>query len=190
MPKVIGFLGCPCSGKTTTAAALFLELKSRFLCPVEYISEYARFYISEKKLYYGQQNIILDDKDQVTILQKQWTHESSFTKSQNEEAYIVVDGSYLNSLLYLSDKETFKYWINQIKEFDRFTPFYTKLFICRPVVFGKEDPNRIHTKEQSYQIDQRVLELASILSDKIPCMKELPSDWSRQKIIMKELELK
>ena len=45
----VNFIGAPCSGKTTSAAKLFAELKEMGL-EVEFVSEYARLYIAKKRI--------------------------------------------------------------------------------------------------------------------------------------------
>lgn len=147
---LVGFLGAPCSGKTTTAARLFAELKDLGI-PAEFITEYARTYIANRR--YGMassHSLVLQNEDQMSIAEGQFRAESVM-KEVCPDQVIITDSSVLNSLLYMTPEfttlpdvfELVTYAINQ----------YDLLFLCgvvpRPAVI---DGNRLHSEEESFTL--------------------------------------
>lgn len=166
---IIEFLGCPRSGKTTTAARVFANLKEAgFNC--EYIPEQARFYIAQKRVNAGlkpEESLTLDDEDQKNILQKQVIAIHLMLASCGKDAIIVTDSSPYNSLLYMTpegrSKEIVKNIIKSIKDLP------TIKFYSLPVEWlGGLDPNRIHNQEQSLKINE------DIVTTILPMLKDEP----------------
>ena len=156
---IIEFLGCPRSGKTTTAARVFANLKEAgFNC--EFIPEQARFYIAQKRVSLDLEptkSLTLDDIDQMNIFNKQYDAQELMLKACGKDALIVTDSSILNSLLYMTDTgiqdESIFNLVQEHITKDRVT------FYSTPVEWvGGLDPNRVHSKEQSDTIDKRIKE--------------------------------
>lgn len=150
---LIGFLGCPSSGKTTTAAITFAELKAHGI-PAEFVMEQARILIAQERILLGlspNEFPKLEDSHQEKILELQENLENLMIKSCGDNIVIISDGSIFNTLLYLN---TISENTKQIIE--RHRKLYDYLFYCPmiPNNFSSTDPNRIHSKEISKQIDQ------------------------------------
>lgn len=154
---IIQFLGCPSSGKTTTASRLFSNLKeSSFKC--EFIPEQARFFIAERRVSLGLQpneKLTLSDEDQYEILSKQIYMEDLMLNSCGQDTIVVSDSSPLNALLYMTEsfRDTYKVKIaiDFIKSQNRL------YFYATPVSWhGGSDPNRIHTYQESLDIDKKI----------------------------------
>lgn len=156
----IYFLGCPCSGKTTTAALIFAELKETGIS-CEFIPEQARFYIAEIRVKNNLQPydpVILSDDDQISILEKQLSLQEVMRKAIGEYGIIVTDTSPVNSFLYMKhiDKNNPKL-MNLLSKIESPDDIY---FYCPPVAkAGPSDPNRIHSYEQSLKIDESLPEI-------------------------------
>lgn len=152
MPKglLVGFIGAPISGKTTTAFRLFATLKN-FGIPGEFVTEQARIMIARAKEFSGQ--VKLDDGFQFQICAEQNKAEQLMVKSCLN-GLVVTDSSSLNSYLYLSEaaKTTA---IDTV--FSGLAQNYDLLFYCPPVpAFVIKDPNRVHSREESLAIDAQV----------------------------------
>jgi hypothetical protein len=157
---LFNFIGCPQSGKTTTAAMVFASMKevSRV---AEFCPEQARFYIARRRVRAGlrpQDHLALDDADQFEIMKAQLEADEVLVKACGPEVIIVSDSSPLNSMLYMSP------WYRKTKEVQDMalrsleitkTSFYAQP-IYRPY---QQDPNRIHDEEQSRAIDKLIPEL-------------------------------
>lgn len=152
---LIGFIGCPCSGKTTTAALTFADLKSMGISS-EFIPEQARMYIAEKRVAWKQppgSPIKLEDDDQFNILLKQIGAEKIMLSSSGRGSIIITDTAALCTLLYMSPqaKETFRQRVLD------HLPNYDLLFYCAPVKMPSAlDANRVHDQEQALLIDQQI----------------------------------
>ena len=162
---LISFIGSPCSGKTTTAAMLFSKLKEGGL-PVEFLGEYARLYIAERRLSLraeGVQKLTLTDQDQMNILVTQAKQEILMNQSLEgiPGGVVVSDTSCLNSLLYMSPEQRqspkVREWIRIVMKSNYLT------FYCKPVDIPSYqkalDPNRVHSQEESQAIDQDLPEI-------------------------------
>lgn len=161
---LVTYIGAPCSGKTTTAARVFADLKERGL-PVEFLSEYARFYIAGKRNLEGDAFTGLDDRDQFAILQEQEKRE--FVMAADPRSLVVADSCAMSALLYMTEgylsdsrMEDNCLWfggkspLNLAREAAQ---QYDIIFRCSPVRPGVGyDPNRIHSYEQSLDIDKRI----------------------------------
>lgn len=155
---LIGFIGCPGSGKTTTAALTFADLKEMGVA-AEFIPEQARLHIAEKRLSLHQapgSPVVLHDNDQVDILCRQSEAEATMVQSCGPETIVITDSSTFNSLLYMSDacrEEIWSaWWEGRLK--------YDLLFYCAPVKgFSSRDPNRVHDQQQAREVDLKIGQL-------------------------------
>lgn len=167
---LVGFIGSPCSGKTTTAAKLFAELKDMGL-PAEYVAEKARSHIAKKRFLLRKNNqehlFYLDDDDQVTIANSQHTAELIM----NEENVIVItDSCVLNSLLYMTPSMQEREDLRKFME--EAISKYDIVFICGPVSRPKgEDPNRVHSEAASIHIHNQIEALLT------PYLKNTETHW-------------
>jgi nicotinamide riboside kinase len=159
---LVAFVGPPCSGKTTTAARLFADLKERGL-PVEFLAEYARMYIARHRWFNGQYVAPLDDRDQFAIFTEQDKHE--LVLSSDPSSLVIADSSAISALLYMTDefieaesKREPLYGIpNAIEKAKLAAKRYDIVFRCSPVKPGVVyDPNRVHSYEQSVELDKRI----------------------------------
>lgn len=152
---LVGFIGAPCSGKTTTAAKLFAELKESGQ-PAEYIAEKARSYIANKKFMLRQEGIedsfSLTDQDQVAIAKTQFRAELVMNQG---DLIVVTDSCVLNSLLYMSEATRQSL---EVKDLVRAaTSKYDLLFVAGPVQRPSvTDPNRVHDEEESLLINSQI----------------------------------
>lgn len=152
---LVGFIGSPCSGKTTTAAKLFAELKD---CgqPTEYIAEVARSHIAEKKFLLRQQGcehlFSLDDGDQLAIAAAQYRSELVMNQ---KELIVITDSCVLNSLLYMTPSMRENAEVKQLAE--EAIKKYDVFFVCAPVPRpAGEDPNRVHNEAASMLIHEQI----------------------------------
>lgn len=166
---LVGFIGAPCSGKTTTAAKLFAELKDMGL-PAEYVAERARYHISRKKFVIrtkGYGDFTLTDEDQISIANSQFLDEKIM---KTDDVIVVTDSCVLNSFLYMTentrnDEELREFMQDALKEYD-------VIFICAPVSRPKgKDPNRVHDEEFSVKVHN---EIEKIL---VPLLEEKEVHW-------------
>ncbi len=150
---LIGFLGAPCSGKTTTAALIFAALKNMGK-NVEFIPECARTFICKKRRDEGN-NFTLDDWDQTEISFMQENMESLFLDSGTD--VVLTDSSIFNALFYMTPefRKDFlvKYGYSNYK--------YDYLFHCPPVIPNSiiKDPNRLHDYNTSLEIEKSIPEI-------------------------------
>lgn len=150
---LIGFIGSPCSGKTTTAALLFAALKNMGKI-VEFIPELARTYICKKREEEGT-TFVLDDWDQTEIAYQQAMYEELFINSGTD--IVLTDSSVYNCLFYMTP------------EFRANGPItgrihdakYDYLFHCPPVIPNSliKDPNRLHDYSTSLEIEKSIPEI-------------------------------
>lgn len=155
---LIGFIGCPSSGKTTTAAMAFADLKNMGVSS-EFIPEQARMYIAEMRLVLRLppgSTVPLTDNDQFQILQKQMDSEKMLVQSSGPGVVVITDSSAFNTLLYM--KPRFRELVRQIVIEHLKT--YDLLFYCAPVKMPKVlDPNRVHNEQQALEIDRMIPDL-------------------------------
>lgn len=152
---LVSFVGSPCSGKTTTAAMLFAALKEQGN-PCEFITEQARSYIAELR-YKGQippsAPVKLTDEDQIAIMLRQLHLDTAFRYSVGD-GVVIADSSPLNALLYMTPECR-----ERVKEHTEEAVNQTDLVLFSPAVhyapFGA-DPNRVHTMEQSHEIEKSI----------------------------------
>src|SRR5690606_16964767 len=147
---LIGFVGSPYSGKTTTAALLFAELKK---CGIqaEYLPEYARDRIREMKDLGVP--VVLDDAAQWAIRDIQEKLERRHLANNGEGAITITDGSTANSFFYGGSDSL-----------EREVVRYDLLFFSRNIQSrtGKDD-NRIHDLDFSREMEKKIVEELSAL---------------------------
>jgi thymidylate kinase len=153
----ISFIGCPCSGKTTTAAMTFASMKEIGI-NCEFIAEQARMYIAERRKILGlkpEQKLILEDIDQLDIMQAQLYIEETFDSVCDKGTLIITDSSPFNSILYMTNNAR-EIAINN-KYIERAIFGADLVFYCPPAITtGTLDANRIHDEQQSLKIDESI----------------------------------
>lgn len=154
---LVSFIGSPCSGKTTTAALLFAQLKEQGTA-CEFITEQARSYIAELRIKQGllpQERIKLTDSDQVAIMERQLNLDAAFRYSVGEDGLVIADSSPLNALLYMTEHTRNT---EQVKKLTAQAVQLTDLVFYTPALesFFGFDPNRVHTFAESEAIAQSI----------------------------------
>ncbi len=159
MPFLIGFLGLPASGKTTTAAQVFGKMKS-FGTLVEYVPEQARRFIAERRKDGGR--VTLSQEDQVGIMTLQLEEEERFLINADDKEHtsiVLTDSCAFNSMLYM-DQETLRS-PEVIALVQRALNQYDLIFSCYPTSGPvPSDPYRLHSKEESKALEGK---FASVL---------------------------
>lgn len=155
---LIGFIGSPCSGKTTTAAMTFADMKNMGISS-EYIPEQARMLIAEKRLFLGLPvgaPVQLDDEDQFEIVSRQMESEWIMLESSAPGTVVITDTAALCTLLYMSEQAR-----EQCRsDLEVHIPRYDLLFYCPPVKMPRSlDSNRIHSEEQALALDRSIPEI-------------------------------
>lgn len=164
---LIGFVGSPQSGKTTTAAKLFASLKEVGLVS-EFVCEQARFFIARRRLNLapweishadGPTNIesvkvVLNDDDQFQIMKAQLEAELTMAAA-SPSSVVITDASVLNTLLYMSpamQQDPQVQWM--VDQCQKWTDL---LFYCAPISSVEHaDPNRVHSLKESLALDQSI----------------------------------
>lgn len=154
---LFNFIGCPQSGKTTTAAMAFAGLKEVGIVS-EFITEQARFYIAKLKLSITPgDSIVLRDEDQLAIMRQQVECDETFVRACGDNVLIVSDSSPLNSTLYMTPN--FRETPEVQTLLKRSLAITTMSFYSRPIPrpsHSMTDPNRVHTFDQSLEIDKQI----------------------------------
>lgn len=137
---VINLIGGPCSGKSTISAELFARLKKMGI-KTELVSEYIKDRIYEENKTMPNNQIAIFGMEHYNISNK-----------LGKVDVIVHDGSFLNNILY--NKESNKEFNDLIiSEYHKFNNL--DFFIKRGNI-EFENYGRIHTYEQSLQIDEKI----------------------------------
>ena len=137
---VINLIAGPCSGKSTIAAELFARLKKMGI-KCELVPEYIK-----ERIYEENKTI---PNNQIAIFGMQ---HYSITNKIGKVDVIIHDGSFLNNILY--NKENNKPFNDLIvSEYHKFNNL--DFFIKRGNI-EFENYGRIHTYEQSLQIDKKI----------------------------------
>jgi len=161
---LISFVGSPCSGKTTTAALIFADLKDSGQS-VEFIPEQARFYIAIQRVKAGlkpNQRLYLTDVDQESIMQQQQQLEETLVTSCGQTITIIGDSSPLNSYLYMSEKKRQEPLVQAM--ITKYLSHKPLIFYVHPVPPGHcLDPNRIHDQKFSESLDEKLIPLMTEL---------------------------
>lgn len=174
---LIGFIGAPCSGKSTIAVKIFANLKE-LNTKSELIVEQARQYIA--KLRYDNQltretPIELTDKDQTNIARKQIEIEQWMKHSCGPTTIIVSDSSVLNTMLYIEKLTPELY-----KFFENAASIYDLLFFCHPINIKSlpDDPNRVHNLEEIKALQTQSMKILSLIKRLSIPVHELPGTMS------------
>ena len=137
---IINLIGGPCSGKSTISAELFARLKKMGI-KTELVSEYIKDRIYEENKTMPNNQIAIFGMEHYNISNK-----------LGKVDVIVHDGSFLNNILY--NKESNKEFNDLIiSEYHKFNNL--DFFIKRGNI-EFESYGRIHTYEQSLQIDEKI----------------------------------
>jgi predicted ATPase len=148
---LIAFVGTPSSGKTTTAARLFADLKDAGY-PAEFLPETARLYIAERRLEGATGPLV--DGDQDAILCRQEAAEKLMFES-SPESITVADSAAVNALLYMTEQARESRFVRTMAK--QAAKRYTLVFRCHPVQAGTMyDPNRVHSFADSQALDTLV----------------------------------
>jgi molybdopterin-guanine dinucleotide biosynthesis protein len=163
---LIGFVGLPCSGKTTLAVKLFAFLKENAFTS-ELIVEQARVYIAKKRKLNNisfREPVSLTDDDQVAIYKRQRAMERTITTTNSPKTYVVSDSSIINTLLYCSEE----LYPNLVESVQEDMAIYNLIFYCHPFdeEYEEVDPNRVHNKEQIMALKSRADKLLNLLKSK------------------------
>ncbi len=168
---LIGFLGAPISGKTTTAAKLFASLKDDGYV-AEFLPEQARVYIAERRaeaMQPGRSMRPLDDIDQVNILVRQGRLESLFNSVGDKRTIVITDCAAFLALLYMTPEYRARQDTMELAQ--KSAARFDLLFRCHPVHAGDlYDPGRVHSQEQSIELDHHledIIELVGVDSKKV-----------------------
>jgi AAA domain len=144
--KVINLFGGPGSGKSTTAAGLFYEMKMAG-CKVELVTEYA------KDLFYSGILHIMTPLCQEILFAEQHYR---IDRLRDHVDFAIVDSPIPLSLIYGNKKPTSDTFYQLVMEsFDQFDNI--NFFLQRPEIF--QDGGRMQNLEQSQEIDRRILEV-------------------------------
>lgn len=167
---LFNFIGCPQSGKTTTAAMLFASLKETGVV-AEFCSEQARFYIAKKRVELKlrpEDPLELTDEDQLKIMQAQVEAEEILVKACGDKVMVISDSSPLNSMLYMTPE--FRSRPEVLRLADRVLMLKPVSFYCHPIYKPYlDDPNRIHSEIQSREIDKLIPEMLKAFPElKVP----------------------
>lgn len=143
--KVINFFGGPGSGKSTTAAYVFSQLKIQgYSC--QYINQYAKDCVYQKRFQ-------LLKHDQLYILAKQ-NHKLKMLEIGGQIDFAIVDSPLLLSNIYGEYNQSIPKSFYQLA-LDYFHCYNNlNFFIQRNQKF--ESNNRIHNYEQSLKIDNQI----------------------------------
>jgi len=141
---------------TTSAATLFARLKDNGFV-AEFVPEQARSYIA--KLRYecsqkGEPMRPLTDVDQLKIMLEQKYLEKVFSRNSYKSVVVTDCASFL-AMLYMSEGAKAKPII--LNSAKKGASRFDLLFRCHPVqVSNLADPNRVHTFEQSKELDAQL----------------------------------
>lgn len=146
--KVINLFGGPSSGKSTAMAGLFYKLKINGH-NAEMLSEYVKH-----SVYEGRMDRLIERQEY--ILAKQHWGMAMIGRSDQVE-YLVTDSPILLSCIYLKEnavgrEHIFNLALDLYREYDNLN-----FFIRRGDSFQTE--GRIHDKEQSVEIDNKIIKL-------------------------------
>ena len=139
---LIGFIGSPGCGKSTTAFGLCYRLKQNGHA-VEFFAEYARYQIMQCR----SKNIAGNGGDQGQNLIYKWDSDNAVFYRDHADALCITDGSTLNCHFYGIDKMDFA---AEAAKYDLL--FYIPV-IDVPLVTN--DLNRIHNKKQILEMAGR-----------------------------------
>lgn len=159
---LITFVGCPASGKTTTAAMLFAKLKEMGIA-AEFICEQARLHIARirwEQALDPKDPVALTDNDQLAIMEAQWNIENMLTSVCGNSVVVVSDSSALNALLYMNPAlrdhpESSELLTVLLEHYEPGICFYTPPLAAPHVL----DPNRVHDEAMGLRVDSMIPEI-------------------------------
>lgn len=185
---LIGFIGCPCSGKTTTAAKLFAALKADGIS-TEFIVEQARWYIAQKRLR-SKGPLVLTDDDQFRIMLKQYQIEQTFKAVCPPETLIISDTTALSAMLYMTAEQRESQEVQQLCY--EAVKLYDVIYTASPVLsFDRLDSNRVHDEQQSRAIAAKIEPLlASVLPTSVPVVPLVGSIEIRFSTVLRDVLLR
>ena len=152
---IVNFIGSPNSGKTTTAAMVFANLKENGIT-CEFLVEEARLYIAKQKYIRNSQDLVLFDLDQELILEQQLEKLKYFKYSSS--SIIILDSSPINSLFYMT-KEA-REDCNVKQQIEECLSLIDLVFYCPTIsTSANTDQNRLHTLKECLEIDKLIPEV-------------------------------
>lgn len=170
--KLIGFLGAPCSGKSTLASELHTSLKISNKNSI-FISEAATDYIAE----FG---IPTAPIDQMTIFYKQRQMENMYI---NTKEYIICDSSSILNYFYFRKSFNGNLTLNNIaainniqKEILTSLNSWSFLFYVPPIQTDENDGIRFHDTSDIKQIDKNIKSYLDIENIKYIDLGDIPLD--------------
>ncbi len=180
--KLIGFLGAPCSGKSTLASELHTKLKTLNKNSI-FISEAATDYIAE----FGVPN---EPLDQMTIFYKQRQMENMYI---NTKDYIVCDSSSILNYFYFRKSFRGNLTLNNIaainniqKEILTSLNNWSFLFYVPPIQTDEKDGIRFHNTNEIEQIDKNIKSYLNMENIKYVDLSDISLD-KRVETILKYL---
>jgi thymidylate kinase len=176
---LVGFMGAPCSGKTTTAARLFADLKEMGT-PVEFITEKARSFIAWKKYNstFTQELFSLTNENQLEIAKSQFAAEQIMRSVCGNDLIVLTDTTVLNSALYMTPDfrarpEVQELFLQAVKQYDL-------LFLCQPVEYPRSyDPNRVHSEEESLALHSELESVFAQYAQGVPSISLIGPSYVR-----------
>ena len=171
LKKVINMFGGPCTGKSVTAADVFVHLKKKHV-NIELINEYA------KQLTYDKRFNILQN-DQLYVLAKQQRKQH---RVRNHVDYAVTDSPLVLGCIYFDEKYNyceFDHFKNI--SFDIFNRYDNiNIFLVRNDEFDYQSEGRNQDIDQACGIDNEVLRF--LVEYNIPFYKVYVDDTSLDQI--------
>lgn len=165
----IGFVGSPCSGKTTTAAMLFASLKEAgYIC--EFSIEQARLFIAEKRFNDAirQGNLLLTNENQEEIMRRQLHTDSILQWISYGKTITISDSSPLGALFYMTPEYIQHPTIqNYIKKTCLICDFLFYSDLVHTCSEYQIEPNRVHDYTQAQEIDGKIYNTLKTYSPEI-----------------------
>ena len=174
MTKVINLIGAPGVGKSTLMAMLFVELKKRNQ-KCEMVQEWVK-----KSIWKNELDVI---KNQYYLIQQQYNDVKSLYKNVD---YIIMDTSLVNYIYYnrtnpdniCNIEKTEQYAKNLLAEFDN-----VFIYVTRNFKNYYETEGRLHTLEQSLDIDLELRDLVKELNLNVIYFESNSSDEKIKELI-------
>jgi nicotinamide riboside kinase len=180
----VAFIGCPCSGKTTTAAMVFARLKEAGV-PAEILPEYARLYIAQKRCLHGDP-VKLTDTDQYNIMSQQTQWETMMAKVCGSDVITVEDTWSLAAMLYMSEEKKHSQEVRDLV--DLILPAVRTVFYVDPV--DQQfilDPNRVHDEAQSKAVDKLIPGILREFAPNVPVVRLSGTAEMRTSLALREI---
>lgn len=188
---LFNFIGCPSSGKTTTAAMVFASLKDVGLI-AEFLPEQARRYIAELRYHSyvtPKEKVVLTDEDQLIIMENQVNLDEVFHYACGPDVIIISDSSPLNALLYMNPE----LWEDpRVENLIKRSLAITDIsFYSLPVPKPNEgsDPNRVHTHEQSLEIDKRIPGMIQTIAPDLNVLQICGTTSDRMRMVQEAIQI-